>query len=51
MGVSTEPGGVYSSGAPGHTSVSEVHVFTQFRHIERLTDLRLRNTALMLLYF
>ena len=50
-GVSTEPGGAYSSGAPGITSISEVHVFTQFCHIERPKDLRLRNTALVLLYF
>ena len=32
-GVSTEPGGAYSSGALGITSILEVHVLTQFCHI------------------
>ena len=35
-GVSTEPGGAYSSGAPGLASRSEVHVFTQFCQINVL---------------
>ena len=35
-GISTELGGAYSSGAPGLTSISEVHVFTQFCHINVL---------------
>ena len=50
-GVGTEPGGTYSSGAPGLTSILEVHVFTQFCHIECQTELRSRNTTLALLYF
>ena len=29
-GVSTEPGGAYSSGAPGLTSIPEVHVLLNF---------------------
>ena len=54
--VSTELGGAYSSGTPGLTSISKVHVFTQFCHIERLKDLRLRNTTswyccILMLYF
>ena len=44
-GVSTELGGAYSSGTPGLTSISKVHVFTQFCHTERPKDLWLRNTA------
>ena len=35
-GVSTEPGGAYSSGAPGLTSISEVHVFPQFCNISSI---------------
>ena len=35
-GVSTEPGGAYSSGAPGLASISEVHVLTQFCQINVL---------------
>ena len=45
MGVSTEPGDAYSFGEPCFTSISEIHVFTQFCHIERPKDLGLRNTA------
>ena len=36
IGYHTEPGGAYSSGAPGLTSISEVHVFTQFCQINVL---------------
>ena len=49
--VNTQPGGVYSSGVSGLTCISQVQRFTQFCHIERPSDLRLRNTALELLYF
>ena len=52
-GVNTEHGGAYSSGAPGRTSILDVHVFTQFYHTgtERPTDLWLWITTFVLLHF
>ena len=44
-GVTTELEVANTSGALGLASITEVHLLTQFRHIEHLTDLRLRNTT------